>query len=440
MKAMNIDQQKNFNKPPESYWMASTGTINYPTLNQDINIDILIVGGGFVGIACAYQLVKEGFKIAILEGNRILSGATGYTTAKITSQHELIYNKIETHMGRELAQQYADANQYAIKEIKRIADQHNIDCDYVTESAFAFTQQAKYIQKIEDEVKTARDLGINATFVDEIPFDLPIKAAIRFDDQARFHPRKFTLALAKYIDEKGVQIYENSRAVDIEEDNDGYVVTTEQGKKATAKNVIIASHYPFYNKHGMYFSRIYVERAYVLAIKAKEKYPGGMYINIDDPARSLRNQNTEDGELILVIGEHHKTGQGRSMVKHYEALVDFANSLFTVEYIPYRWSTQDCMTLDGIPYVGNFTAKTPNLYIATGFQKWGMTNSIVSSLLIKDLIVHGESPWQDVYNPSRKTIIASAKTFIVENFNVAEQLIDGKLEQLPKQRSKTRRC
>lgn len=433
MKAMNIDQQKNFNKPPESYWMASTGTTNYPTLNEDINVDILIVGGGFVGIACAYQLVKEGFKIAILEGNRILSGATGYTTAKITSQHELIYNKIETHMGRELAQQYADANQYAIKEIKRIADQHNIDCDYVTESAFAFTQQAKYIQKIEDEVKTARDLGINATFVDEIPFDLPIKAAIRFDDQARFHPRKFTLALAKYIDEKGVQIYENSRAVDIEEDNDGYVVTTEQGKKATAKNVIIASHYPFYNKHGMYFSRIYVERAYVLAIKAKEKYPGGMYINIDDPARSLRNQNTEDGELILVIGEHHKTGQGRSMVKHYEALVDFANSLFTVEYIPYRWSTQDCMTLDGIPYVGNFTAKTPNLYIATGFQKWGMTNSIVSSLLIKDLIVHGESPWQDVYNPSRKTIIASAKTFIVENFNVAEQLIDGKLEQLPKQ-------
>ncbi|MFY9279247.1 MAG: Rieske 2Fe-2S domain-containing protein, partial [Caldicoprobacterales bacterium] len=124
---------------------------------------------------------------------------------------------------------------------------------------------------------------------------------------------------------------------------------------------------------------------------------------------------------------------GRSMVKHYKALVDFANNLFTVENIPYRWSTQDCMTLDGIPYVGNFTSNTPNLYIATGFQKWGMTNSIVASLLIKDLIIHGESPWEDVYNPSRKTIIASAKTFIVENYNVAEQLIDGKLEQLPKE-------
>ncbi|MFY9593925.1 MAG: FAD-dependent oxidoreductase [Clostridiales bacterium] len=430
---MNIDRLKNFNKPPESYWIASTETTNYPTLNQDINVDILIVGGGFVGFACAYKLIEEGFKIAILEGNRILNGVTAYTTAKITSQHELIYKKLQKQMGIELAQQYADANQYAIKEIKRIAEKHNIECDYVPESAFAFTQQDKYIQKIEDEVKIATDLGIKATFVDEIPFNLPIKAAVRFDDQARFHPRKFTLGLAKYIEEKGVQIYENSRAVDIEEDNNGYIVTTDQGKKVTAKKVIIATHYPFYNKHGMYFSRIYVERAYVLAIQVKEKYPGGMYINIDDPARSLRNQKAENGELILVIGDHHKTGQGRSMVKHYKALVDFANNLFTVENIPYRWSTQDCMTLDGIPYVGNFTSNTPNLYIATGFQKWGMTNSIVASLLIKDLIIHGESPWEDVYNPSRKTIIASAKTFIVENYNVAEQLIDGKLEQLPKE-------
>ncbi len=427
---MNIDQQKNFKKPPESYWLASTEATNYPTLDQDISVDILIIGGGYVGIACAYQLVKEGFKIAILEGNRILNGVTAYTTAKITSQHGLIYDKIQRQMGRELAQQYADANQHAIQETKRIMNEHSIDCDFVTESAFTYTLQEKYVQKIYDEIKTATDLGIKASFVDEIPFNLPIKAAIRFDDQAQFHPRKFTLGLAKYIVEQGVRIFENSRAVDIEEDN-GYIVTTTKGKKVTAKRVIIASHYPFYNKHGMYFARLYVERAYALAIKTKEKYPGGMYINADDPARSLRRLDTQDGELVMVIGDHHKTGQGRSTLQHYEALVDYANSLFTVEDIPYRWSTQDCMTLDGIPYIGNFTSNTPNLYVATGFQKWGMTNSIVSSLLIKDLIVKGESPWKDVYNPSRKTIVASAKTFIVENYNVAEQLLDGKLSQLP---------
>lgn len=426
---MNIDQQKNFKKPPGSYWLASTHTTDYPTLNEDIDVDILIIGGGFVGFACAYQLVDEGFKIAILEGNRILNGVTAHTTAKVTSQHGLIYSKIQNQMSKELAQQYADANQHAIQEIKRIADKHNIDCDYVAESAFAYTQQDKYIEKIEDEIKVATDLGIKASFTDKIPFSLPIKGAVRFDDQAQFHPRKFTLGLAKYVEENGVQIFENSRAIDIEEEN-GYVVITAQGKRVAAKRVIIASHYPFYNKHGMYFSRLYVERDYALAIKAKEKFPGGMYINTDDPARSLRSQDTEDGELILVVGDHHKTGQGRSMVQHYEALVDFANNLFTVEDIPYRWSTQDCMTLDGVPYIGNFTANTPNLYLATGFQKWGMTNSIVSSFLIRDLILHGKSPWQDVYNPSRKTIVASAKNFIVENYNVAEQLIDGKLSQL----------
>lgn len=428
---MNTEQLKDFKKPPESYWLSSTQPLNYPALDGDIEVDILIIGGGLAGIACAYQLLGQGASLAILEGNTVLGGVTAHTTAKITSQHGLIYDKIKTTMGDELAQQYADANQWAIHEIKRISDKHDIQCDYVTESAYIFTQEEKQLQKIEKEVNAAADLGIKASFVDSIPFNMPIKGAVRFDDQARFHPLKFGLGVVKYVTEQGVQIFENSRAIDIEE-NDGYVVTTSQGKRVTAKKVIIATHYPFYNKHGMYFARIYTERAYALAIKAKEKFPGGMYINADDPARSMRNQETQDGEIILVIGDHHKTGQGMSMVKHYEALVDFANTLFTVQDIPYRWSTQDCMTIDGLPYVGNYTSNTPNLYVATGFQKWGITNSIVSSVILKDLIIHGKSPWQDVYNPSRKTIVASAKNFIVENINVAEQLLDGKLSQLPK--------
>ena len=427
---MNIDEQKNFKKTPESYWIASTETTNYPTLNEDINVDILIIGGGFVGISCAYQLLNEGFKIAIIEANKILQGTTGYTTAKVTSQHGLIYNKVQSEMGKELAQQYADANQNAILEIKRISEENNIQCDYVHQPAFTYTQQDKYIKQIEDEIKIATELGIKASYVDEIPFNFPIKAAVRFDDQAQFHPRKYLLALANLVQNQDVQIFENTRAVDIEDDN-GYTITTAQGNKITANKVIIASHYPFYNKHGMYFARIYMERSYIVAIKAKEQYPGGMYISEEDPGRSLRSQSYDNGELIFVGGEHHKTGQGKSTVKHYETLIDFANSLYTVEDIPFRWSTQDCMTLDGLPYVGNFTANTPNLYIATGFQKWGMTNSTASSIILKDLIVHGKSPWQDVYNPSRKTIMASAKNFIVENYNVAEQLLDGKLSQLP---------
>ncbi len=427
---MGVNDQNNFRDLPKSYWLASTPTTEYPTLEEDIDVDILIVGGGLVGISCAYLLQKEGFKIAIIEADCICQSTTAHTTAKITSQHELIYDKIQRAMGKDLAKQYAEANEYAIKEIKKISEDNQIDCDYISQSAFVYTQQDKYIQKIKDEAKAAYNLGIKASYVDKIPFHIPIKAAVRFDDQAQFHPRKYVLGLAEVIHKNGVQIFENSRGVNIEKD-DNYIVTTEQGKRIKAKKVIMASHYPFYNKPGIYFARIFPIRSYIIGIKAKEKYPGGMYINAESPTRSLRHQNTEDGELILVVGANHITGQKDDTEENYQALVDFAENLFTVESIPYRWSTQDYLTLDGIPYVGNFTSNTPNLYVATGFQQWGMTNSMVSAMILRDLIVEGESEWQYVYNPSRKNIIASAKNFIVQNLSVAEHLLDGKLTPIP---------
>jgi glycine/D-amino acid oxidase-like deaminating enzyme/nitrite reductase/ring-hydroxylating ferredoxin subunit len=427
---MNIEEQKNFNSPPQPYWIASTSKTEYPALSNDIKVDVAIVGGGITGITCAYFLKNDGLKVAVLEADRIAQGTTGHTTAKVTSQHGLIYNKIITQMGMELAKQYADANESAISVIKKIAEHNHIDCDYVSQPAYVYTQQDEYVQKIADEVEAASSLGIKASYEEKTPFSMPIKAAVRFDNQAQFHPRKYLLALAKGIPGNDSYIFEQSRAVDIEKSTK-YIITTAQGKKVTAEKVIIASHYPFYNKPGLYFARIYPERSYVIAVRAKEKYPGGMYINAEDPARSLRQQHSEKGELILVGGDHHKTGQGEDTVKHYEALVDFANEIFTLESIPYRWSTQDCMTLDGLPYAGHFTSDTPNMYIATGFGKWGMSNSTVSAMILRDLIIKGESPWQEVYSPSRKTIVSSAKNFIVENLNVAQQLIGGKLDPLP---------
>lgn len=430
---MNIENLKNFNRLPESYWIDSTKPTNYPPLDKDITVDLVIIGGGIVGISTAYKLGKENLKVAILESGKILESTTAYTTAKITSQHNLIYSKLIKQMGKELAQQYATANENSIMEIKKMADENNIDCDYISQSAFVYTGEDSYIKQIEDEVKAATSLGIEASYIEDIPFSIPIKAGIRFDNQAQFHPRKFLIPLAQNANRNGVQIYEQSRAVQIDEENNKYVITTLQGKKVTAEKVVIASHYPFYNKHGMYYARIYAERSYVIGIHAKEKYPGGMYINAEDPPRSLRAQNAKDGELILVVGENHKTGQGEDTRKHYEALVDFASDVFNIESIPYRWSTQDCMTLDGIPYVGHYTSDTPNLYVATGFGKWGMTNSIASSTILRDLIINGESPWREIYNPSRKTIISSAKKLIVQGANVATELVSGKLSKKSKE-------
>ncbi|NMA86946.1 MAG: FAD-dependent oxidoreductase [Tissierellia bacterium] len=419
----------NFRDLPKSYWLDSTPDTNYPSLENDIDVDIVIIGGGLTGLNTAYLLQKEKLKVAIIEAEKICKGTTAYTTAKITSQHGLIYSKIQGKFGEEMASLYGKSNENAIKMYEDIINENQIDCDFVSQSAFVFTQEDKYARKIKEEVEISQKLGIDAFYTDELPFPIDIKGAIGFNNQAQFHPRKYLLALANIIQNK-VQIYENTRAVDIEEDN-GYIITTEQGKKMKARKVIIASHYPFYNKKGMYFSKIFPKKSCIIGIKAEEKYPGGMYINAEKPTRSLRHQTTSDGELILVVGGYPSVGKREDTNKNYEALIEFAHSIFTVEDIPYRWSTQDYITLDEIPYIGYFTPDTPDMYIATGFQKWGMTNSMVSAMIIRDLIINGESPWQEVYDPSRKNIIASAKNFIVENLNVASSLLSGKLSPLP---------
>ena len=417
--------------PSSSYWIASTPQTNYPKLTENIKTDIAIVGGGIVGILCAYFLSSQRVKTAVFEADRILKGTTGHTTAKITSQHELRYQKIQK-ISKDYAQQYASANQTAIKMFENIIKQHSIECDFTSDSAYVYTRQDNYIEQIQKEAEIASSLGIAASYLQSTPLPLDIKAAVRYDNQAKFHPRKFLLPLADITVKSGGQIFEQTRIADLEHENNTYYLKTMDNCQITADKVIIASHYPFFNKAALYFSRIYPERSYVVAIKAKEKYPGGMYITAETPpGRSIRNLNADNGELILVTGEHHKTGQGEDTINHYKNLVLFAKEHFTVTDMPFHWSTQDCMSVDDIPLVGHYTDDTENLFVATGFGKWGMTNSMASSMLLSDLILNKPNQWQDVYSPSRHDIMASAKTFIVENANVAKELIKGKLENAP---------
>jgi len=422
--------QEQFNKAPQSYWLASTPPTRYPRLTDDLAIDVAIVGGGMAGITSAYFLKKEGYKVAVIEADRLLQGTTGHTTAKVTSQHTLIYDRLKSQMGEPKAKQYAEANETAIREIANLVKSKSINCDFSWQSAYVFTQQEEYVPQIIKEVAAASSLGIKASFVPEIPLPLTIKGAMRFDGQAQFHPRKYLLALAEDIPGNGSYIFENTRVTEVKEGVPAFVVTANQ-QRVAAQKVIIASHYPCYEALGLYFTRIYPDRSYVIAIKAKEKFPGGMYITAEQPTRSLRAQSAEDGELILVAGEHHKTGQGEDMSNHYRKLKDFAQTLFQIEDIPYRWSTQDYTSMDEIPYIGHLTSDTPNIYVATGFRKWGMTNSTVAALMFRDLIMNGGSPWSDVYSPSRFTPSASAKNFVKENLNVAKHLIVGKLSPAP---------
>lgn len=417
-----------FKDSPNSYWIKSAEETNYPKLEEDIQVDVAIVGGGIVGITSAYLLMKEGLRVAVVDANRILRGTTGHSTAKITSQHALIYAKIKKEMSQELAQQYAEANEKAIHLIAGIAEENHIDCDFAWRSAYVYTQTQQMLKALEDEARVVSDLGIKASLLDECPLPFKVKAALRFESQAQFHPLKYLQALAREITEKGSHIFENTAAVDIL--GDPPAILTHNGKKVRADKIIIASHYPFFDGGALYFSRIYAEKSYILAIRSKEKFPEGMYISAEDPARSLRSQSDQDGELVLVAGEHHKTGDGQDLNAHYQNLINFARETFSVQELVYRWSTQDCMTIDGVPYVGHLTPRSPHLFVATGFGKWGISNGTASAMILKDLIVKGDNPWAAVYNPSRFNLVA-LKSFAVQNADVAKEYISGKTVKLP---------
>ncbi|MDD2430217.1 MAG: FAD-dependent oxidoreductase [Firmicutes bacterium] len=417
-----------FGSKHEPYWLSTIERDDYPSLEENLNIDVAIVGGGITGITSAFLLKKAGLKVAVLESTKLFNGTTGHTTAKLTSQHGLIYDRLLNHFGEEKARQYAVANEDAIRFVTELVKEKNIDCDFDILPAYIYTLDEKYLDKIKREVLAANFFGIEASFEENIPLPFKITGAIKFANQAKFHPLKYLLALAKSIPGDGSFIFENTKVVDIEDEEKKPIVVTKDGKKVTASFVIIASHFPFYDGFGLYFTKIHTQRSYAIAVKAKEKLGEGMFLNAETPTRSLRSLTDENGEeLILVVGENHKTADQKNTKVHYQNLADFAKSNFTLESILYRWSTQDCMSVDGVPYIGFLTSKNPYILVATGFNKWGMTNSTAAAKIMLDLITKGESPWADIFSPQRFSIFASAPNLVVQNLDVFRKLISGKL-------------
>lgn len=390
-----------------SLWLDTTPETHFPPLTEDLTVDVAIIGGGMAGLTAATLLKAEGKSVAVLEAGQLVQGVTAYTTAKITSLHLLIYDYLIRHFGKEKASAYADANQTAIEQIAELVREKNIDCDFSRTEAYTYTVNENEIGQIQAEVDAARELGLPATFVDQTPLPFEVKAAIRFDNQAQFHPRKYLLALAQQLPDAHNHIFEQTRVLDLAR-GEPCRLTTNHGTIA-AQDVIIASHYPF-NDKALYAARLHPHRSYLLAIRLNKPAPHGMFISTE-PSYTLRNHPIGGDDLLLVGGEGHTTGEGDDTVARYQRIEQWARKHFSVRAVEYRWSTQDNRTIDRIPYIGRAMPLLKHIYVATGFGGWGMTNGTVAGMLLRDLILKRSNPCAAVYDPNRMNIAGLPEFF-----------------------------
>ena len=371
-------------------------------LEQNIETDVCVIGGGIAGISVAYYLAKEGKKVAVLEKDRICSKTSGGTTGKITSQHHLFYNYLIQSQNKDFAKKYLKANEEAIQNIEEIIQTEKIDCDFERKSAFVWTKNLDKLQMIKAEVESVKSLGKNPKFTNEIEILGKIEGAIEFENQAQFHPVKYVNGLAKSILENGGEIFENTKVVEYQKRDKEFTVLAEaegNTKQVKAKYVVVCTRYPIFNVPGFYFLKMYQELEYGIAIKTDTKLKG-MYVSVEVPTISFRDYEENGENYILVVGNGHKTGE-KTEENGFEVLENFAKTYFPDKEIVYRWNAEDTIGLDKIPYIGEYSEVRENMYVATGFKKWGMTSSNVAANLITDKIMGRKSQYEEIFNSTR---------------------------------------
>lgn len=392
----------------KSYWVEKTTRPSFLNLQEDIEADVCIIGAGITGIVTGYMLLETGLKICIIDKGEICSGVTENTTAKITSQHNLIYSYLIQSFGEEFAKKYFKANEEAIDLIEKIVTKEKIDCEFIRTNNYIYTCKEEYVQKIKDEVNALESIGGTPKLVNKIDLPFEVKIGIEMQNQAQFHPLKYLYKIAEVLKEYNVQIYTNSRVQDVKRDGSYYNVKTENNN-IKAKYVVMSTHYPIKNFPGLHFLKMYQEKSYEIGIEPHSKIGTGMYISAETPGASFRSVKDD---ILLIGGEKHKTGETtKNLELCYKSLETYAKEIYPSMKTKYRWNTQDCISLDKVAYIGEFSNLMPNFYIATGYNKWGMTTSHVAAKIISDKISGKENEYAEIYNATRMKPVKNRKEF-----------------------------
>ncbi len=366
----------------DSVWTDGIKPPRFAPLKENIKTDVLIIGGGIAGILCAYKLKKAGVDCILVEAKEICGGITKNTTAKITLGHGLIYDKMIKRFGEDKARLFAEAQMRALREYARLCA--DIDCSYETRDNYVYSVNDR--EKIENEIRALERIGVRAEYSDTSELPIKTAGAVRVREQAQFDPLKFLYSIAKDL-----PIYEHTK---VKEFKPNKAVTNRGIIKY--KKLIVATHFPILNKHGLYPLKLYQDRSYVLALKNAQNV-NGMYVDEADTGLSFRNY----GELLLLGGGGHRTGKQGGC---WGELEEFTNKHYKNAEIVTKWATQDCMSLDRVPYIGQYSRSLPDVYVATGFNKWGMSNAMVAAQILCDLVREKANTYADVFSPSRSIL------------------------------------
>lgn len=405
---------------PHSLWLATAAPHrDSAALKAHTRADVVVVGAGIAGVTTAYLLSRAGIDVVLLEAGTIGSGATGHTTAKVSSAHGLCYDALGRKHDDETAATYARLNEHAIGMIEEIMEREAIDCHWRRRDAFLYALGADAVPGLEDEVLAARSAGLAAELVGATPLPFEVAAAMRVSGQAEFNPVEWVRGLARAAVDSGARLFEHSRVVELDHHPGGPspVVSTESGS-VTADHVVIATHYPILDR-GLFFARMSAQRSYCIAAHATASTPEGMFLSIDGPTRSLRAHHSDRGDMVIIGGEGHAVGQDEHTVERYAALESWAREHLAITSVEYRWSAQDAMSPDGLPYVGAINPLSNRVLVATGFAKWGMTGGTAAAVALRDRILGEPHAGAEILDSNRFDPIASGPAIAKHNATTA---------------------